>query len=68
MRIGSDLAVTGFDGSVEGRMLTPALTTLAIPIAYIAESLVARALGDLDGPTGDPGEVIRPELVLGVSG
>lgn len=68
IRIGSDLAVTGFDGSMVGRLLTPALTTLVIPISYIAERLVARALAEIDGPTGDPGELIMPDLVFGASG
>jgi hypothetical protein len=42
MRIGTDLAVTGFHGSVVGMLLTPALTTIAIPIVPIAERLTAR--------------------------
>ena len=67
MRIGTDLAVTGFGGSVIGRMLTPALTTLAIPIADIAQRLVDRALRELDEPTDEPGELIVPDLVLGAS-
>lgn len=68
IRIGTDLAVTGFDGSMVGRLLTPPLTTLAIPTARIAERLVARVLAELDGPTDDPGELVLPELVVGESG
>lgn len=67
MCIGTDLAVTGFGGSVIGRMLTPALTTLAIPIADIAQRLVDRALRELDELTDGPGELIVPDLVLGAS-
>jgi DNA-binding LacI/PurR family transcriptional regulator len=66
-QIGSDLAVTGFDGSMVGRLLTPALTTLAMPVGYIAEALVTRALAEIGGRTGDPGELVRAELVLGAS-
>ncbi|HET9140276.1 LacI family DNA-binding transcriptional regulator [Actinophytocola sp.] len=68
LRIGSDLAVTGFDGSMVGRLLTPALTTLAMPVGYIADRLVTRVLAEIDGPTGAPGELVRAELVLGASG
>ncbi len=68
LRIGYDLAVTGFDGSVVGRLLTPSLTTVAIPTEYIAERLIARVLAELDGPTGAPGELIRPDLMFGDSG
>ena len=42
LRIGADLAVTGFDGSVISRILTPALTTVAMPLAEVAERLVDR--------------------------
>jgi len=67
MHIGTDLAVTGFDGSLIGRMLTPALTTLAVPTGDIAQRLVDRVLRELDEPSDEPGELIMPELVLGAS-
>jgi DNA-binding LacI/PurR family transcriptional regulator len=50
-----------------GRMLTPALTTLVIPTADIAQRLVDRALRELDEPTDEPGELIVPDLVVGDS-
>ncbi|MCE7010399.1 LacI family transcriptional regulator [Kibdelosporangium philippinense] len=65
--VGSDLAVTGFDGSMVGKLLTPTLTTLSIPIGYIADTLVARAVAEIAGPTSDPGELVMPELVHGDS-
>jgi DNA-binding LacI/PurR family transcriptional regulator len=67
IQIGTDLAVTGFDGSLIGRMLTPALTTLAIPTGDIAERLVDRVLRELEEPSDEPGELIMPELVVGAS-
>ncbi len=67
IQIGTDLAVAGFDGSLIGRMLTPALTTLAIPTGDIAQRLVDRVLRELDEPTDEPGELIMPELVVGAS-
>lgn len=68
LRIGENLAVTGFDGSMVGRLLTPTLTTLAIPTTAIAERLVDRALAELKGPTGAPGELVAAELIEGTSG
>lgn len=65
--IGVDLAVTGFDGSVAGRLLTPSLTTVTIPIATIAERLVGRVLVELGGRRGAPGELLEPELAVGDS-
>lgn len=67
LSIGADLAVTGFDGSDVGRALDPGLTTVQIPVARLSELLVARALAELDGPTGQPGELLVPELVPGDS-
>lgn len=67
IRIGDDLAVTGFDGGTVGRSLTPSLTTLAIPLGYIAEWLVDRALAQIGGTTDDPGELVVPDLIVGDS-
>jgi DNA-binding LacI/PurR family transcriptional regulator len=66
--IGADLDVTGFDGSMIGRSLTPTLTTLAIPVTPIAASIVDRLLREIDGgPTGDSGEIVHLELERGDS-
>ncbi|TQS42977.1 LacI family DNA-binding transcriptional regulator [Cryptosporangium phraense] len=62
------LAVTGFDGSVVGRLLAPALTTVAIPLAEIAERVIRRVLAEIDGPTDGPGEVLAPEILAGATG
>jgi DNA-binding LacI/PurR family transcriptional regulator len=68
MVIGADLDVTGFDGSMIGRSLTPTLTTLAIPVAPIAARIVDRLLREIDGrPTGDSGEIVQLELEKGDS-
>jgi DNA-binding LacI/PurR family transcriptional regulator len=68
IQIGADLAVTGFDGSLVGRLLTPPLTTLSIPTAEIAQRLIDRAMAEVDGPTGAPGELLMPDLIVGASG
>jgi DNA-binding LacI/PurR family transcriptional regulator len=48
LRIGQDLAVTGFDGSSAAALMHPRLTTVAIPVDDIARQVVARALRQLD--------------------
>ena len=68
LRIGQDLAVTGFDGSVAAGMMHPRLTSVAIPVDDIARRVVARALRQVDhGPDQQPGEVVPAHLRLGES-
>ncbi len=68
LRIGQDLAVTGFDGSVAAGLMYPRLTSVAIPVDDIARRVVARALRQLDhGPDNEPGEVVPTKLRVGES-
>ena len=68
LRIGQDLAVTGFDGSAAAAMMHPRLTSVTIPVDDIARRVVARALKQIDhGPDDDPGEVVPTKLRLGES-
>jgi DNA-binding LacI/PurR family transcriptional regulator len=68
LRIGRDLAVTGFDGSAAAGLMHPRLTTVGIPVDDIARRVVARALKQVDhGPDQDPGEVVPARLVPGES-
>ena len=68
LRIGQDLAVTGFDGSAAAALMHPRLTSVAIPVDDIARRVVARALKQVDhGPDDDPGEVVPAKLRLGES-
>ena len=68
LRIGQDLAVTGFDGSAATDLMYPRLTSVAIPVDDIARRVVARALKQLDhGPDQQPGEVVPVKLRLGES-
>ena len=68
LRIGQDLAVTGFDGSVAAGLMHPQLTSVAIPVDDIAQRVVARALRQIDhGPDQRPGEVVAAALRLGES-
>lgn len=67
LRIGVDLAVTGFDGGAELSRLRPTLTTVRPPLADIAASLVERVLAEAAGPTGRPGLLITAPLIVGES-
>jgi DNA-binding LacI/PurR family transcriptional regulator len=68
LRIGRDLGVTGFDGSVVADLLHPTLTSVTIPVDDIAGRVVARALLEVEhGPDGSPGEVVAAPLRLGES-
>ena len=62
-----DLAVTGFDGSTVARILTPALTTVAMPLADVAERLVDRLVGAVSGVPDERGEVLETTLIWGES-
>src|ERR1700685_2248281 len=68
LRIGHDLAVTGFDGTDAAGLLHPRLTSVAIPVDDIARRVVARALRQIDhGPDLHPGEIVPARLRLGES-
>jgi LacI family transcriptional regulator len=68
LRIGQDLAVTGFDGSAAADLMHPRLTSAAIPVDEIARRVAARALRQLDhGPDHEPGEVVQARLQIGES-
>ena len=63
LRVGRDLAVTGFDGSIRAELLHPRLTTVAIPVDEIAQRVVGRVLRQLDqGPDSGPGEIVPTPL------
>jgi DNA-binding LacI/PurR family transcriptional regulator len=68
LRIGHDLAVTGFDGSFATDLLRPTLTSVSIPVDEIAGRMVAMALRQIsDGSGGAQGEVVEASLRLGES-
>jgi DNA-binding LacI/PurR family transcriptional regulator len=68
LRIGRDLAVVGFDGSVGAELLQPTLTSVVIPVEDIARRVLARALRQVEqGPDDEPGEFVASWLRLGGS-
>jgi len=63
LRVGRDLAVTGFGGGIAAGLLHPRLTTVVIPVADLARRVVGRALRQLDhGPDAGPGEIVPAPL------
>jgi DNA-binding LacI/PurR family transcriptional regulator len=68
LRVGTDLAVTGFDGGFVQQMTEPVLTSVRIPVDRIAAELIGRCLREIDdGPTSEPGMVVPTEIAVGGS-
>jgi DNA-binding LacI/PurR family transcriptional regulator len=68
LRVGVDVALTGFDGGAMGLLTEPTLTSVRIPVERIARELIARCLDEVEsGPTGRPGVFIPTELTVGGS-
>ena len=66
--IGANIAVSGFDGLRDSAHTEPALTTLAIPVAKIAQQLVQMLLKITNHEVLDEQEVIiKPELRIRAS-
>jgi len=65
LSIGSEIAIAGFDGTQESKHTEPPLTTLDIPLYYIARELVLMVLKSLAGDTSTADIVkILPELQI----
>ena len=59
LRVGRDLAVVGFDGSIGADLVHPALTSVVMPVEDIARRVVTRALRQIEtGLDTEPGEVL----------
>jgi DNA-binding LacI/PurR family transcriptional regulator len=68
LRVGRDLAVAGFDGSVGAALLHPQLTSVVIPVEDIAQRVVGRALRQIEhGHDAEPGEIVATWLREGDS-
>ena len=66
--VGTDLAVTGFDGGVLASLVIPNLTTVAIPVSDVARRLMRRLADEVEnGRSNRPGEIIDTALVRGGS-
>jgi DNA-binding LacI/PurR family transcriptional regulator len=69
LRIGHDLAVTGFDDSPLAPLLAPPLTSVRQPLEAVAQRIVANLTSTmLAGPDAEPaGELLAPELIVRAS-
>jgi LacI family transcriptional regulator len=54
IRVPEDISVTGFDDMPIARDVTPALTTVRLPLVEMGERAMALALGDDPGPRTEP--------------
>ena len=69
LEAGRDITVTGFGGDRVSWMDEPPLTTVRIPVAAVADALVARFLREVEtGPTSDPGQLLPTEFFIGRTG
>lgn len=61
-----DLSLVGFDDVPNARYLTPALTTVRVPIAEVGGRAIERLLGSIDEQTGEGAlrEVVAPTLSI----
>jgi DNA-binding LacI/PurR family transcriptional regulator len=68
LKVGADVAVTGFDGGAVGLLTEPTLTCARIPVERISRELVARCLRQVEqGPDHEPGVLVPTELFRGGS-
>ncbi len=73
LRVPEDVSLVGFDDVPIARYLTPALTTVQVPIAELGRQAMACLLSSLDGRPGRPEEgaaihtVIAPTLAIRAS-
>lgn len=64
LKIGTDIAVAGFDGVQDAKYSEPPLTTLDIPVFEIARQLVKMLLKTITGETVVSPILIKPNLLL----
>ncbi|WP_392544027.1 LacI family DNA-binding transcriptional regulator [Oryzobacter telluris] len=64
IRVGKDLAVTGFDDSPLASMVSPEITSVSVPVEPIAERLLDLLELVMDGQPVPEGDVIGTRLVV----
>jgi DNA-binding LacI/PurR family transcriptional regulator len=68
LRVGQDVAVTGFDGGFVRHMTEPVLTSVRIPVDRIAAELIACCLRMIDDGTAQSTGILVPtEIAVGAS-
>lgn len=69
LRVGGNIAITGFDDVPMGEYMHPPLTTVHQPIAEIGRQVVELLLKQMRGePITEKGILLKPELVVRESG
>lgn len=64
LRVGSDIAVTGFDDAPMVQYLTPPLTTLRQPIAEVGKRVLSILVHLLRGTPFEPHLLLAPQLIV----
>lgn len=65
LRVGVDIAVTGYDDSPMAQFLHPPLTTVRQPIQEVGEHIVDLLLAQIDGDDIEQKKILlRPELII----
>ena len=64
IKVGQDVAVTGFNDFPFASMLDTPLTTARIPLRDIASCLFSRALQEINGEPDQPGRLVTAPLVV----
>jgi DNA-binding LacI/PurR family transcriptional regulator len=64
IKVGQDVAVTGFNDFPFASMLDTPLTTARIPLRDIASCLFSRALQEINGDPDQPGRLVTAPLVV----
>lgn len=67
VKVGQDIAVTGFNDFPFASMLDTPLTTARIPLRDIAACLFDRALHEINGDPDQPGRLVTAPLVIRAS-
>ncbi|MBA3479299.1 MAG: LacI family DNA-binding transcriptional regulator [Lautropia sp.] len=64
LEVPRDVSVIGIDGLFLSSLVTPALSTVQLPVARMARTMVDRVIGRLDDPAIPTGEFLfQPEMV-----
>lgn len=65
LRVGEDIAITGFDDVPMGEFLYPALTSVRQPIAQVGTAVIDLLLTQINGQTPkEKGILLKPDLVI----
>lgn len=65
LSVPGDVSVIGMDGLFLSALMSPALTTVRLPVPAMAQTIVERVIGRMADPAIEPGEFLfAPELEL----